>query len=45
MRQIFIVGHGCPEKPEMRESCDPTPTGDQVRIRVRAGGVNFADIL
>jgi NADPH:quinone reductase-like Zn-dependent oxidoreductase len=45
MRQMFIVGHGGPEKLQMRESRDPVPTGDQIRIRVKASGINFADIL
>lgn len=30
---------------ELREAPDPTPGKDQVRIRVRAAGVNFADVL
>jgi synaptic vesicle membrane protein VAT-1 len=45
MRQMFIVGHGGPEKLQMRESGDPVPTGNQIRIRVKASGVNFADTL
>lgn len=45
MKQILIVGHGGPDKLEVRESSDPTPAGDHVRIRVRASGINFADIL
>ncbi len=45
MRQVFITGAGGPEKLEIREAPDPTPSGDQIRIRVKACGVNFADIL
>ena len=45
MKQIFIIGHGGPDKLQMRESSDPTPAGDQVRIHVKASGINFADIL
>lgn len=45
MRQIFITGHGGPEVFEVRESPDPAPTGSQLRIRVKASGVNFADVL
>ena len=45
MKQMFIVGHGGPEKLQMRESRDPTPAGNQVRIRVKVSGINFADIL
>jgi synaptic vesicle membrane protein VAT-1 len=45
MKQMFIVGHGGPEKLQLRESPDPSPTGGEIRIRVKASGVNFADIL
>jgi NADPH:quinone reductase-like Zn-dependent oxidoreductase len=45
MRQAVIPRHGDPDVFEMRESPDPMPGDGQVRIRVRAAGVNFADIL
>ncbi len=45
MRQIVIVGGGGPEKLQPRESPDPKPGKGEVRIRVKASGVNFADIL
>ena len=45
MKQMFIVGHGGPEKLQLRESPDPSPAVGEVRIRVKASGVNFADIL
>ena len=45
MKQIFIVGHGGPEKLQLRESPDPRPGAGEIRIRVRASGINFADIL
>lgn len=45
MRQIFITGTGGPEKLQIRESADPAPTAGQLRIRVKASGINFADIL
>lgn len=45
MKQIFIVGHGGPEKLRLRESPDPYPGKDEIRIRVNASGINFADIL
>jgi synaptic vesicle membrane protein VAT-1 len=45
MKQLFIVGHGGPEKLQPRESPDPNPAGGEIRVRVKACGVNFADIL
>jgi synaptic vesicle membrane protein VAT-1 len=45
MKQIFIVGHGGPEKLQLRESPDPRPGAGEIRIRVKASGINFADIL
>src|ERR1051325_10569202 len=45
MRQVVIARHGGPEVMEVREAPDPTPGDGEVRIRVRAAGVNFADIL
>ena len=45
MKQMFIVGHGGPEKLQLRESPEPSPAGGEIRIRVKASGVNFAGIL
>jgi NADPH:quinone reductase-like Zn-dependent oxidoreductase len=45
MRQVFITATGGPDKLQLRELPDPAPGADQLRIRVRASGVNFADIL
>ncbi|MFH8253244.1 medium chain dehydrogenase/reductase family protein [Microbacterium sp. B2969] len=45
MLQAFIVGHGGPEKLQLREGPDPQPAPGEARIRVRASGINFADIL
>jgi NADPH:quinone reductase-like Zn-dependent oxidoreductase len=45
MKQMIIVGHGGPEKLQLRESPDPSPAEGEIRVRVRASGVNFADIL
>jgi NADPH:quinone reductase-like Zn-dependent oxidoreductase len=45
MRQAVISRHGDADVFEMRESPDPVPGEGQVRIRVRAAGINFADIL
>ena len=45
MRQVVISRHGTPDVLEMREGPDPTPAAGEVRIRVRAAGINFADVL
>ncbi len=45
MKQSFIVGHGGTQMLQVRESSDPVPHGSEVRIRVKAAGVNFADVL
>jgi NADPH:quinone reductase len=45
MRAIVIKGIGGPEVLEIREVPTPEPKGDQVRIRVRACGLNRADIM
>lgn len=45
MRQIVIPSHGPPEVLEVRTSADPAPEPGQVRVRVEAAGVNFADVL
>ena len=45
MRQAVITRHGPPDVFAMRESPDPDPSAGSVRIRVRAAGVNFSDIL
>jgi len=45
MRQVVIPRHGGADVFEVREAADPAPGAGEVRIRVRAAGVNFADIL
>lgn len=45
MRQVWIPKVGEPEVLEVREAPDPEPKKDQVRVRVKASGINFADIL
>jgi synaptic vesicle membrane protein VAT-1 len=45
MRQIVITAAGGPEKLVVREAQDPQPEPGTLRIRVRASGINFADIL
>ena len=45
MKAVWIPRHGKPDVLEVREANDPTPGAGEVRIRVRASGINFADIM
>src|ERR1700730_18316691 len=45
MRQIWISKAGPPEVLQVREAPDPEATAGQVRIRVKAAGINFADLM
>ena len=45
MRQIWITRAGPPEVLAVKEAPDPQPKAGEVRIRVEASGVNFADIM
>lgn len=45
MRQAVIPRYGPPEVFEVREAPDPVPSAGDIRLRVRAAGVNYADIL
>jgi NADPH:quinone reductase-like Zn-dependent oxidoreductase len=45
MRQAVIVRHGAPDVLQVREAPDLTPGKGELRIAVRAAGVNFADVL
>jgi NADPH:quinone reductase-like Zn-dependent oxidoreductase len=45
VKQIWIPRAGEPEVLELREAADPLPGPGEVRIRVAAAGVNFADIV
>jgi NADPH:quinone reductase-like Zn-dependent oxidoreductase len=45
MKAVVITGTGGSEALELREIPAPEPRGDQVRVRVRAAGINRADLL
>jgi NADPH:quinone reductase len=45
MKAIVITGRGGPEVLEVRDVPTPEPGGEQIRVRVRACGVNRADLL
>ena len=45
MRQVWITKKGGPEVLQVREAKDPEAGPGEVRVRVRAAGVNFADTM
>lgn len=45
MRAMVVRRYGPPEMFELRDMPDPKPSADQCLIRVRAAGINFADLL
>lgn len=45
MKQVWIPRYGGPEVLEVRDAPDPTPAAGELRIRVEAAGVNFADAV
>lgn len=45
MKQIWISKAGPPEVLRLQETVDPIPRSGEVRLRVAAIGVNFADVL
>jgi NADPH:quinone reductase-like Zn-dependent oxidoreductase len=45
MRALVITEHGGPEVLKIEERPDPQPGPGEVRVKVRAAGINFADVL
>src|SRR5687767_4881025 len=45
MRRVWITKAGPPEVLKVREEPDPSPGSGDVRIRVKAAGINFADLM
>ena len=45
MRTVVITEHGGPEVLRVEERPDPAVGRDEVRITVRAAGINFADLM
>src|SRR2546425_8433202 len=45
MRSVWITRTGPPEVLEVRDGPDPVPGPGQILVRVRAAGVNFADVM
>ena len=45
MRALTITRHGGPDVLAVREVPDPEPAAGEVRLRVRAAGLNFSDVM
>jgi NADPH:quinone reductase-like Zn-dependent oxidoreductase len=45
MKAIWITRYGGPDVLEVRSGPDPEPKAGEVRVRVRAAGLNFAEIM
>ena len=45
MRAVVITKHGAPETLQVEERPDPPVGAGEVRIAVRAAGINFADLM
>ena len=45
MRAVVLTGHGGPEVLQVQERPDPTVGPGEVRIAVKAAGINFADTM
>jgi NADPH2:quinone reductase len=45
MKQIFVTRFGGPEVLELREVAVPEPGPGEVRVKVAAAGINYADIM
>jgi NADPH:quinone reductase-like Zn-dependent oxidoreductase len=45
MRAVFITRHGGPEVLQTQETADPFPRPGEVRVRVKAAGLNFSDVM
>jgi NADPH:quinone reductase-like Zn-dependent oxidoreductase len=45
MRAIWITKPGGPDVLEVRETPDPTPGPGEVRVKVHAAGLNFAEVM
>jgi NADPH:quinone reductase-like Zn-dependent oxidoreductase len=45
MREMIVARHGAPDVLEVVQRADPEPGPGEIRIRVKAAGVNFSDVL
>jgi NADPH:quinone reductase-like Zn-dependent oxidoreductase len=45
VRAVVITGHGDPSVLQVQDRPDPVPAAGQVRVDVKAAGLNFADVM
>ena len=45
MRSLWITKHGGPNVMEIRDTPDPSPAAGQIRVRTKACGLNFAEVM
>ena len=45
MRSLWITKHGGPNVMQVRETPDPVPGAGEIRVRVAACGLNFAEVM
>ncbi len=45
MRQVWITKAGAPDVLKVREAPDPQAGNGELRVRVKAAGINFADLM
>jgi NADPH2:quinone reductase len=45
MKAFLLTRHGRPEVLSITEAAEPEPRGDEVRVRVEAIGLNYAEVL
>lgn len=45
MRQVWITKAGAPDVLRVQEATDPEARAGEVRVRVKAAGINFADLM
>ena len=45
MRAVVLTGHGGPEVLQVQQRPDPEPASGEIRVAVKAAGINFADTM